>query len=167
MPTEDAYSSGHLVLSHFGTCKCSNVETNISWTCLVSGLLSFEHPSVLLFLLRTCLRTSILLHISALSEHCIVNLHYWNLTLYACTLKVFPEGLMVDMASKIFQAVLCSTQLFLWKLICTFNQHSLSSKISNRRQFNSSLFPHKMFTMLLHWHTFFNMCHTLKTRLNT
>ena len=51
MPTEDAYSSGHLVLFHFGTCKCSNVETNISWTCLVSGLLSFEHPSVLLFLL--------------------------------------------------------------------------------------------------------------------
>ena len=51
MPTEDAYSSGHLVLSHFGTCKCSNVETNISWTCLVSGFLSFEHPSVLLFLL--------------------------------------------------------------------------------------------------------------------
>ena len=42
---------GHLVLSHFGTCKCSNVETNISWTCLASGLLSFEHPSVLLFLL--------------------------------------------------------------------------------------------------------------------
>ena len=26
-----------------------NVETNLSWTCLVSGLLSFEHPSVLLF----------------------------------------------------------------------------------------------------------------------
>ena len=51
MPTEDAYSSGHLVLSQFGTCKCSNVETNISWTCLVSGVLSFEHPSVLLFLL--------------------------------------------------------------------------------------------------------------------
>ena len=51
MPTEDAYSSGHLVLSNFGTCKCPNVETNISWTCLVSGLLSFEHPSVLLFFL--------------------------------------------------------------------------------------------------------------------
>ena len=51
MPTGDADSSRHLVLSHFGTCKCSNVETNISWTCLVSGLLSFEHPSVLLFLL--------------------------------------------------------------------------------------------------------------------
>ena len=51
MPTGDAYSSGHLVLSHFGTCMCSNVETNISWTCLVSGLLSFEHPSVLLFCL--------------------------------------------------------------------------------------------------------------------
>ena len=49
MPTEDAYSSRHLVLSHFGTCMCSNVETNLSWTCLVSGLLNFEHPSVLLF----------------------------------------------------------------------------------------------------------------------
>ena len=49
MPTEHAYSSGHLVLSHFGTCMCSNVETNLSWTCLVSELLNFEHPSVLLF----------------------------------------------------------------------------------------------------------------------
>ena len=49
MPTEDAYS-GHLVLYHFGTCiLCSNVKTNLSWTCLVSGLLSFKHPSVLLF----------------------------------------------------------------------------------------------------------------------
>ena len=48
MPTEDAYSSGHLVLSHFGTCMCCNVETNLSWACLVSGPLSFEHPSVLL-----------------------------------------------------------------------------------------------------------------------
>ena len=35
----------------FGTFKCSQVETYISWTCLVSGLFSFEHPSVLLFLL--------------------------------------------------------------------------------------------------------------------
>ena len=43
MPTEDAYSSRHLVLFHFRTCKCSNVETNLSWICLVSGLLSFEH----------------------------------------------------------------------------------------------------------------------------
>ena len=51
MPTEDACSSEHLVLSHFGTCKYSNVETNLSWTCLVSGLLSFEHPLVLLLLL--------------------------------------------------------------------------------------------------------------------
>ena len=63
---------------------------------------------------------------------------------------------MVNMASKkIFRAVLCPTQLFRWKLICTFNQHCLSYKISNRLQFNSSLFPHKLFKMLLHWHTFF------------
>ena len=27
MPTENAYSSGHLVLSQFGACKCSYVET--------------------------------------------------------------------------------------------------------------------------------------------
>ena len=27
------------------------VETNLSWTCIVSGLLSFERPSVLLFLI--------------------------------------------------------------------------------------------------------------------
>ena len=30
MPTEEAYSSRHLVLSHFGTCMCDNVETNLS-----------------------------------------------------------------------------------------------------------------------------------------
>ena len=35
------------------TCKCSYVETNLSWTCLVSGLLRFEHPPVLLLLLRS------------------------------------------------------------------------------------------------------------------
>ena len=66
----------HLVLSHFGTSMSSTVETiishtsattflsakwntapagrrfvetNLSWNCLVSWLLNFEHPSVLLF----------------------------------------------------------------------------------------------------------------------
>ena len=53
IPTEEAYSSRHLVPSHFGTYKCSSVKTNLSWTCLVSGLLSFEHPSVLFFLNTT------------------------------------------------------------------------------------------------------------------
>ena len=42
LATEDAYSSGHLVLSKFGTCICSNVVMS-------TDLLSFEHPSVLLF----------------------------------------------------------------------------------------------------------------------
>ena len=65
---------------------------------------------------------------------------------------------------KIFQAVLCPTQLFQWKLICTYNQHCLSYKISNRLQFNPSLFPHKLFNMLLHWHTFFqNVPHVENT----
>ena len=54
MQIEDAYSSWHLVLYHFGTCTCSYVETNFFWTCLVSGLLNFEHPSALLFSLLTC-----------------------------------------------------------------------------------------------------------------
>ena len=54
----DAYSSRHLVLSHFRTCNGSKVETNLSWTCLVSGLLSFEHPTVLLFLPEPSHRTS-------------------------------------------------------------------------------------------------------------
>ena len=51
MPTEYAYSYRHLVLPLFSTCLRSNVETNLSLTCLVSGLSSFEHPSVLLFCL--------------------------------------------------------------------------------------------------------------------
>ena len=45
MQPEDAFSCGHLVLSHFGTCLCANVETNLSLTCLLSVLLIFEHPS--------------------------------------------------------------------------------------------------------------------------
>ena len=43
--------TGHLVLSNYGTYMGFNVEINLSWTCLVSGLLNFEHPSVLLFCL--------------------------------------------------------------------------------------------------------------------
>ena len=36
-------------ITQFGTCMCSKGETNLSWTCLVSRLLSFEHTLVLLF----------------------------------------------------------------------------------------------------------------------
>ena len=70
-------------------------------------------------------------------------------------LKVFPEGLMVDMASIFFQAEMCPTQLFQWKLIFTFNQNCFSYKVSNRLQLNSSLFFWKLFETVLHWHTFF------------
>ena len=38
MPTEDAYSPGHLVLSYYGNSMCSNVETDLSGLCLVFGL---------------------------------------------------------------------------------------------------------------------------------
>ena len=40
--TLEINSSGHLVLSNFGTCMCSNVETNLSWTCLVSRTFEFR-----------------------------------------------------------------------------------------------------------------------------
>ena len=53
MPTEDAYSTGHLVLSHFGTCMCSNVETNFSWTCLVFGLWVSNIPRYFSFAFKT------------------------------------------------------------------------------------------------------------------
>ena len=49
-----------------GTCMCSNVETDLSWTCLVSGFLSFEHPSVLLFclfLVSVCVILKLELHV--------------------------------------------------------------------------------------------------------
>ena len=49
MPIEDAYSSGHLVLSHFVTCMCSYVETNLSWNSLVVRLLSFGHSPYFCF----------------------------------------------------------------------------------------------------------------------
>ena len=55
---------GHLVLSHFGTCMCSNVETNLSWTCLVSGLLNFKDPSVLLFCISTSKVEPIMIYIT-------------------------------------------------------------------------------------------------------
>ena len=62
---------------------------------------------------------------------------------------------------KIFQSVLCPTRHFQWKLFCTFNQHCLSYKISNRLQFSSSLFFWKLFETVetvLHWHSFFPRC---------
>ena len=45
-----------LVLSHFGTCECSNVETNLSWICLVSGLLSSNIPQYFCFCLHSWLK---------------------------------------------------------------------------------------------------------------
>ena len=53
MPKEDAYSSGHLVLSHFGTCRCSYV-----------GPVSPELVLFRTFEFRTFLGTSVLLNSS-------------------------------------------------------------------------------------------------------
>ena len=57
-----------------------------------------------------------------------------------CYLSIFQTVWWTIWHRKIFQIVLCPTQLFQWKLICNFNQHCLSYKISSRLQFNSSFF---------------------------
>ena len=46
-----AYSSGHLVMPNLGTFKCSNVETNLSRACLVSGLWVSNIPRYFCFAL--------------------------------------------------------------------------------------------------------------------
>ena len=78
MPTGDAYSSGHLVLSHFGTCICSNVETN-----LFLNLSCFQT-----FWVSKSLSTSVLLGLYVYSpfivliafiEKTVYNGHCWSL----------------------------------------------------------------------------------------
>ena len=48
-PTEDAYSSGHLVLSHLGLAFILMLRPFFPEFVMSTDLLSFEHPSVLLF----------------------------------------------------------------------------------------------------------------------
>ena len=51
--TEDAYSSGHLVLSHLGLAFVLMLRPFFPELVMSTDLLSFEHPSVLLFCLST------------------------------------------------------------------------------------------------------------------
>ena len=83
MPTGDAYSSGHLVLSHFGTCMCSNVETKslLNLSCLQT--LKFEHPSVLLF----CSGLNQLKFCEIFIFYCIVSVEKWTQTVIWTTWK--------------------------------------------------------------------------------
>ena len=48
-PTEDAYSSGHLVLSHLGLAFVLMLSSFFPELVMSMDLSSFEHPSVLLF----------------------------------------------------------------------------------------------------------------------
>ena len=48
-PTEDAYSSGHLVLAHLGLAFVLILRPFFPELVMSTVLLSFEHPSVLLF----------------------------------------------------------------------------------------------------------------------
>ena len=50
--TEDAYSSGHLVLSHLGLAFVLMLRPFFPELVMSTDLLSFEHPSVLLFCFR-------------------------------------------------------------------------------------------------------------------
>ena len=90
MPAEDACSSGRLVLSHFGTCMCSNVETNLSWTCLVSGLLNFEHPSVLLFSLLLSIGRDGQLHTYIYDKRDDFNFHITNFPFLSSNVQSLP-----------------------------------------------------------------------------
>ena len=51
MPTEDVYSSGHLVLSHFGTPMCSNVDTIFPKLVLFQDFWVSDIPRYLYFTL--------------------------------------------------------------------------------------------------------------------
>ena len=53
---------------HFGACKCSKVETNLSWTCLVSGLFEF----------RTSLGTSIFATVVAHQQGSFTHSDIWS-----------------------------------------------------------------------------------------
>ena len=52
-PTEDAYSSGHLVLSHLGLAFVLMLIPFLPELVMSTDLLSLEHPSVLLFCLSS------------------------------------------------------------------------------------------------------------------
>ena len=72
---------------------------------------------------------------SKCQDHTISNIH----TNKVSRLRFFQTVWSTIWLRKIFQALLCPSQIFQWKLICTANLHCLSYKISNRLQFNSSL----------------------------
>ena len=48
-PTEDAYSSGHLILSHLGLAFVLMLRPFFPELVMSTDLMSFEHPSVLIF----------------------------------------------------------------------------------------------------------------------
>ena len=81
------------------------------------------------------------------------------------TLRVFQTVWWTIWIREIFQAVLCPTKIFQWKLICSFKQHCLSYKISNKLRFNSIVFLKTLRNYIDM--TFSKMCRTFKRRLST
>ena len=84
MPTEVAYSSGHLVMSHFWTCKCFNVETDLSLICLVSKLLSSNIPRYFCFSSLLMLIFSFITWYDALSLEKRCTLHDFRVQAASC-----------------------------------------------------------------------------------
>ena len=85
----------------FGTCICSYVETILSWTCHVYDLLSFEHPSVLLFcFIFPFISFSVL-------EMCSWNLNAFPFDLHGNCGNVEPETLLTTIVRCCFTPTDC------------------------------------------------------------
>ena len=69
----------------------------------------------------------------------------------ACDIYKRSDG-QYGLKKKPYQIVLCPTQLFQWKLVCTVTQHCLGYNVFNILQFISSLFFPKILRNL---HNFF------------
>ena len=87
---KDSYSSEYLVMSHFRTCKYSNVETNLFLCCPVSGLLDYEHPSVILFYLSVTYDRYRLCHSNNASDKSTCMSSHFN---HKCLLDNAPRHL--------------------------------------------------------------------------
>ena len=117
MPTGDAFSSGHLVLSHFGTCMCSNVESNLSWTNLVSELLTSNIPRYFYFTLCLTFSTPCFSYLSLY----IINFRFSFIPLY------IPSHILIQVsvhASKTNEETNKQIYINMYQFLCwNFNPH--------------------------------------------
>ena len=84
-PTEDAYSSGHLVMSHLGLAFVLMLRPFFPELIMSTDLLSFEHPSVLLFCLIIIKTRGPKGHISCTWVQCATFLKNWPGQPFCCS----------------------------------------------------------------------------------